>query len=686
MSSSSFEPPVPPPLIRLTTYYNPPPPPPPPPPPKGNNTTCTAAAHSNHLFPLHHPTSPHKKIKLHTVRCGCTLILLGVEVSFNPPTHPPTHPPHTQTAQIWALHTVRFGCTLILLGVGVEGVRYRKASLLLLILTATVLYMRTMGLFPPPTGGGRGRGPLHFKTWLMDWLDCSLKDKNRVKVIVMGLQVLPAATEIYGLVVLFIRVHQQPSLPFFVLAYLSITLLLLFLSSPAPTSQTTPYPLLRIRMLKLGLQLLCLVFVLGASDYVAFWRLLGPALIATGSSIFLTLSPQDMDRAVRSALALMLQDVCLYTRNRISDDELLQVALCRWMIEYWSEPTDFSWEDFLPMLQHTLLTLREEMVEAVQPSLLSLHKRLESMNIDDEAVPLVQATKARIEAVAPTKRFTAFLIFYSSTRHLTTAALVLGLTTLFTLCGIHIEGIAPVVVLPWALFPLILQDLYLLYTYLPRLLVLAQADSTDADGLSLLLQGTSLLVVWENLRYAVRALEGGLHVVRIYQTSVKALSFIHTMKLCYARAQSQYASLLQQQQQARLRGGEGGGEGEGKTTEGGGGERRGGEEEEEEEEEAAALIETWSFAAGWAMMELLRIKSSPNAEVASAAGGTRLPPTHPPTHLPTHTYTTAHPSFTHSPPSHPSTHPPTQTPRSSIKTSCLSTANGWCTLLASSIR
>jgi len=38
------------------------------------------------------------------------------------------------------------------------------------------------------------------------------------------------------------------------------------------------------------------------------------------------------------------------------------------------------------LTQHTLLTLREEMVEAVQPAIKSLHKRLEEMNIDTEAV------------------------------------------------------------------------------------------------------------------------------------------------------------------------------------------------------------------------------------------------------------------------------------------------------------
>jgi hypothetical protein len=35
--------------------------------------------------------------------------------------------------------------------------------------------------------------------------------------------------------------------------------------------------------------------------------------------LFLTLSPADIESAVRSGLTLMLQDVCLYTRRRITE-------------------------------------------------------------------------------------------------------------------------------------------------------------------------------------------------------------------------------------------------------------------------------------------------------------------------------------------------------------------------------
>lgn len=39
----------------------------------------------------------------------------------------------------------------------------------------------------------------------------------------------------------------------------------------------------------------------------------------TTGILFLTLSPADMEGAVRSALTLTLQDVCLYTRRRITE-------------------------------------------------------------------------------------------------------------------------------------------------------------------------------------------------------------------------------------------------------------------------------------------------------------------------------------------------------------------------------
>lgn len=229
------------------------------------------------------------------------------------------------------------------------------------------------------------------------------------------------------------------------------------------------------------------------------------------------------------------------------------------------------------------------MVDTVHPAIHKLQRRLEDMSIDPAAVPMVKAARARLQKIAPAKPFTAYLIYYRSTRHLAAFLLSMLFSWLLPRLGLLPQYPHPAttggLIVPWAILPLVLQDLLVLNHYLPQLLLLAQADYTDADGASLLLQGTSLATVWENLRYAVRALEGGLHVVRVYQPSDRALGFINAMTLAYARAREQAAA-------------------------------RGGEA-------AAALLGAngWMFAGGWAAMELLRIKASPHgSRIAGAAG------------------------------------------------------------------
>ena len=108
------------------------------------------------------PPSHSTNLGLAYVRFACTLILLGVVAYFD--THPPLLPSLPPSlplffrppAQIWALHTVRFACTLILLGVVMEGVRYWRRSVPLLLLVGTVSYLRTMVSREGREGGREG--------------------------------------------------------------------------------------------------------------------------------------------------------------------------------------------------------------------------------------------------------------------------------------------------------------------------------------------------------------------------------------------------------------------------------------------------------------------------------------------------------------------------------------------------
>lgn len=121
----------------------------------------------------------------------------------------------------------------------------------------------------------------------MHLLRYALRDQSRSKLLIMALQVLPAALELYGLVVLFVRLHRLPAaastLPAIVAAYLAAALFLcntLF----ALHQTAAEHPLLRFRLVKLGLQFLVLTFLLGAAEYDSFVRLLPPALISCGGA------------------------------------------------------------------------------------------------------------------------------------------------------------------------------------------------------------------------------------------------------------------------------------------------------------------------------------------------------------------------------------------------------------------
>lgn len=165
-----------------------------------------------------------------------------------------------------------------------------QVSLPLLLLLGTIVYLRASALGAlaaalDAEAAGRVISPLQSRT--MQLMRYALRDQSRTKLLVMALQVLPAALELYGLVVLFVRIHRLPppanTLPVIVAVYLGCALFLC--NTLLALHQTAAeHPLLRFRFLKLGLQFLVLTFLLGAAEYDSFVRLLPPALIACGGA------------------------------------------------------------------------------------------------------------------------------------------------------------------------------------------------------------------------------------------------------------------------------------------------------------------------------------------------------------------------------------------------------------------
>ena len=206
---------------------------------------------------------------------------------------------------------------------------------------------------------------------------------------------------------------------------------------------------------------------------VDLWRLpalAGPFFLATGT---LLLSNRDeemnwLSRALRHALRLTLRDVLASVGESVREDEMLQLAMLRWIVDYWSyQPppssttstpsapnqaagssesrssrTDIGetqqrhglqWEELQPMLEMTTDQMTEEVPvhqagffteqsSSQRPSeswsnasrqendsLQNLRNILQAMDVDDRARPAVMKYKHVVESFPPTRSHAVFL-------------------------------------------------------------------------------------------------------------------------------------------------------------------------------------------------------------------------------------------------------------------------------------
>jgi hypothetical protein len=205
------------------------------------------------------------------------------------------------------------------------------------------------------------------------------------------------------------------------------------------------------------------------ADLARLPTLMGPFFLATGT-LLLSYRDDDMNwlsRAVRHALRLTLRDVLASVGETVAEDEMLQLAMLRWIVDYWSyQPAEtpapvpnratsdtesrpsppktssfpvrttqpqpvphqeLQWEELRPMLDMTT----DQMIEEVPThtpnysgrqsesrpswtdssaqtedngSLHNLKSMLAALDVDDRAKPAVMAYKQAVAAFPPTRR------------------------------------------------------------------------------------------------------------------------------------------------------------------------------------------------------------------------------------------------------------------------------------------
>lgn len=385
----------------------------------------------------------------------------------------------------------------------------------------------------------------------------------------------------------------------------------------------------------------CLVVLYGAALLITLWqfkimslpRLAAPFFLSSCTLLLAYDENDSMDWCsglVRSALRLALRDVLASVGTSVQEDEMLQIALLRWIVDYWgyqkpspSPPSgssaanesqstrspqvqapnqELQWGELYPMLE----TAAEHMATEVQTlqqgasisspqqsattsglgelapapessssqgasSLQGLHNLLATMDIDDRARPAVEAYKRHVEELPPS-RDVALLVSILRRCPACFAALwqLMAVSTF--------QSVATTSVIVKMLGPIVVVEILRIRNWvgtcdsLSRMLDGIYADPTTervipqsttaeptslgllssllphTDPMTILLSGDddaktvrdvtnetgsvttqmkipSLLIVWQNLKGSVSALEASLTAARCVQTGAIAVEF-----------------------------------------------------------------------------------------------------------------------------------------------------------------
>ncbi|POM80842.1 Hypothetical protein PHPALM_1268 [Phytophthora palmivora] len=234
-------------------------------------------------------------------------------------------------------------------------------------------------------------------------------------------------------------------------------------------------------------------------------RLLGPAFIDAGGIVLGSVSSSELQEVCRHAFNRLYSDVANDIQADVDLDAWFFLGLGNWIVEYWQQPTDFSLEMLSKMLTECFDSMEKAAVRAFSPELRHLRNQLKNMEITDELQLLVAYLKQSLEAVPPPKSFGMAVLFVKKCL----SFVVFGFLVVFF-------GVISLPSLPFVVSESHdARDLYDRYR---------SGKLKERDGLELMLLGSPLLRVWENVKGCVYCLEGSVTFSKAVATGTNIVS------------------------------------------------------------------------------------------------------------------------------------------------------------------
>ncbi|CAM9836226.1 unnamed protein product [Chrysoparadoxa australica] len=242
-------------------------------------------------------------------------------------------------------------------------------------------------------------------------------------------------------------------------------------------------------------------------------------LFAAAAMKLANVPPSVVANSARYGLVLSLEDTFGSLGEELTSDAMLQLALVRWVVEFWNQPGDFSWAEMQAMLLQALESIKSEALDArVLPAIDGLMNKVSHLDIDAEAEPLVKSVRDAIKAVPPSPGSSAWLLAIKA-------------------CPCFLTATATIMTAPFGIIPLLPCIWVELYDLLQLQTAIREARSRamerpEEDGLCFLLDRSNSLLagVWRNTHFAVVCMESGLSVMRVYQTSSSTVKLVQDVR------------------------------------------------------------------------------------------------------------------------------------------------------------
>jgi hypothetical protein len=292
--------------------------------------------------------------------------------------------------QLIKIRRVVIGILLLVGGLFVHAILYRHKLMALSILIICLYQSKVRNITDE---------------YMQKWIHQSTDKLGAVTWIPRAIAILPIVLKLFGHLKFMLFLQQDLVLSLIVSTVTSAVVILTW-----NLDETHPMKVWgRDKRLKFVAYLSTIMYwAIWCGNYIDTLRLLAPALIDGGGITLDSVSSEDIQKACRRAWKRLFNEVSADIKQRIPMDALFFMGLTNWIIDYWQQPTNLSFEMLSKMLSDCFSRLEKGAAHVFRPELRRLSQQMRDVGRDKDFELFVVYLKQSIATIPPSKRMGYF--------------------------------------------------------------------------------------------------------------------------------------------------------------------------------------------------------------------------------------------------------------------------------------